>query len=69
MEQGSDDEGYGFIQAGEDRIYFNRASVLYDAFDQLAVGPRVAFAEEKGETGSQASTVRMLGTHHYDPVT
>jgi cold shock CspA family protein/ribosome-associated translation inhibitor RaiA len=58
-------EGYGFIQAGEDRIYFHRASVLDDAFDELTIGTRVAFVQEKGEKGPQASTVRMLGKHHY----
>jgi cold shock CspA family protein len=58
-------DGYGFIQAGEQRIYFNRASVLNDAFDDLAVGASVAFVEEKGEKGPQASSVRVLGKHHY----
>lgn len=58
-------DGYGFIQAGEQRIYFNRASVLGDAFDGLTVGTPVAFVEEKGEKGPQASTVRVLGKHHY----
>jgi cold shock CspA family protein len=58
-------DGYGFIQAGERRFYFNRASVLDDRFDDLAVGAPVAFVEEKGEEGPQASTVRLLGKHHY----
>jgi cold shock CspA family protein len=58
-------EGYGFIQAGEDRIYFRRASVLDDAFDELTIGTRVAFVQEQGEKGPQASTVRVLGKHHY----
>lgn len=58
-------EGHGFIQAGERRIYFTRASVLEDAFDELEVETPVAFVEEKGEKGPQASTVRMLGKHHY----
>jgi cold shock CspA family protein len=58
-------DGYGFIQAGESRIYFHRASVLDDAFDQVRVGTRVAFVEEAGEKGPQASTVRVLGRHHY----
>jgi cold shock CspA family protein len=57
--------GFGFIQAGEERIYFNRASVLDDAFDDLIVGASVSFVEEKGEKGPQASTVRVLGKHHY----
>lgn len=58
-------DGYGFIQADEQRVYFNRASVLDDAFDELTIGTAVAFVEEKGEKGPQASTVRMLGKHHY----
>jgi len=58
-------DGYGFIQSGEERFYFNRASVLDDAFDDLTVGTPVAFVEEKGEEGPQASTVRVLGKHHY----
>lgn len=58
-------EGYGFIQADERQIYFLRASVLDDAFDGLVVGTRVAFVEEMGEKGPQASTVRVLGKHHY----
>jgi cold shock CspA family protein len=58
-------DGYGFIQANENRIYFNRASVLGDAFDELTIGAPVAFIEEKGEKGPQASTVRVLGKHHY----
>jgi hypothetical protein len=39
--------------------------VLDDAFDELTIGTRVAFAEEPGEKGPQASTVRILGKHHY----
>ena len=58
-------DGYGFIQAGELRVYFNRASVLDDAFDHVTIGTPVAFVEEKGERGPQASTVRVLGKHHY----
>jgi len=58
-------EGYGYIRTGEHQVYFHRASVLGDAFDQLEPGTSVAFAEEKGEKGPQASTVRVLGKHHY----
>jgi cold shock CspA family protein len=58
-------DGYGFIQAGEARVYFHRASVLDEAFDTLAIGTPVAFVEEPGEKGPQASTVRVLGAHHY----
>jgi cold shock CspA family protein len=58
-------DGYGFIQTDGYLVYFNRASVLDDAFDELTVGTPVAFVEEKGEKGPQASTVRVLGKHHY----
>lgn len=58
-------DGYGYIQAGENRIYFHRASVLDDACDELTVGTPVAFVEERGEKGPQASTVRVPGKHHY----
>ncbi len=58
-------DGYGFIQAGDRRVYFNRASVLGTAFDELAPGTFVTFVEEQGEKGPQASTVRVLGKHHY----
>jgi cold shock CspA family protein len=58
-------DGSGFIQAGEERVYFSRASVLDDRFDDLAIGTPVAFVEERGDKGPQASTVRLLGKHHY----
>ena len=58
-------DGLGFIEAGERRFYFARASVLNDAFDGLQVGAAVAFVPEVGEKGPQASTVRLLGKHHY----
>ena len=40
--------------------------MLGDAFDQLTIGMPVAFVEEQGEKGLQASTVRILGKHHYE---
>jgi cold shock CspA family protein len=52
---------YGFLEAPDGHeVYFQRSSVLNDAFDDLAVGSRVAFVEERGEKGPQASTVRVL---------
>ena len=52
-------EGYGFIQTQEGReVYFNGKSVLNKKFDHLKVGAWVRFAEEAGENGPQASTVR-----------
>lgn len=56
---------YGFIETDDHRVYFSRGSVLEDAFDDLTIGTPVAFVEEQGEKGPQASTVRVLGKHHY----
>jgi cold shock CspA family protein len=61
----SKDDDYGFIRAGEHLVYFNRASVLHDAFEDMTVGTAVAFVEEHGDKGPQASTVRVVGSHHY----
>ena len=56
--------GFGFLQTPDGReIYFHRNSVLDDGFDKLTAGVRVAFAEEEGEKGPQASTVRIAGKH------
>jgi cold shock CspA family protein len=50
--------------AAEDgrRIYFHRNSVIGD-IDQLQVGDEVQFAEEPGEQGPQATTLRPIGVH------
>ena len=54
-------EGFGFIESEDGReIYFDRRSVLHDAFPRLSIGARVRFAEEAGERGPQASTVEVL---------
>jgi cold shock CspA family protein/ribosome-associated translation inhibitor RaiA len=51
----------GYIEADDGRdVYFHRNSVLRNAFDRMVVGSDVAFAEERGEKGPQASTVRLL---------
>jgi cold shock CspA family protein/ribosome-associated translation inhibitor RaiA len=53
-------DGYGFLETVEGReVYFHRNSVLDDAFGRLAIGMEVTFAEERGEKGAQASTVRI----------
>jgi cold shock CspA family protein/ribosome-associated translation inhibitor RaiA len=57
---------HGFIETADGRrVYFHRASVLDEGMMHLAVGSEVAFVEETGDKGPQASTVRVLGTHHY----
>ena len=58
-------DGFGFLKTSDGRdIYFHENSVLNGAFAQLKPGDHVAFAEEMGEKGPQASTVRLLGGHH-----
>ncbi len=55
-------EDYGFLQTPDGReLYFHKNSVLTPGFDRLEVGHEVHFAEELGEKGPQASTVRMAG--------
>jgi cold shock CspA family protein len=59
---------FGFLQSGDGReIYFHRNSVLKGGFSRLAVGARVMFAEEAGEKGAQATTVKPLGKHRLRP--
>jgi cold shock CspA family protein/ribosome-associated translation inhibitor RaiA len=56
--------GYGFLETADGReIYFHRNSVLNGAFSRLAAGARVAFSEEMGDKGPQASTIDLLGKH------
>ena len=55
---------FGFLEAADGHeIYFHRNSVLEGAFSRLAVGTHVTFAEEMGEKGPQASTVKLIGKH------
>jgi cold shock CspA family protein len=55
---------FGFIAAGDGReIYFHRNSVLENGFAQLTVGAHVSFAEETGDKGPQASTVKVMAKH------
>jgi cold shock CspA family protein len=55
------DDQYGFIETADGReIYFNAASVLEGRFPRLRIGSEVDFAEEPGEKGPQASTVRVI---------
>jgi len=56
--------GIGFLETTDNReIYFHKNSVLDGGFSRLSVGTRVAFTEEAGDKGPQASTVRLLGKH------
>ena len=55
------DKAYGFLETSDGRaVYFHQNSVLRGAFARMKVGSRVSFAEEQGEQGPQASTVRLV---------
>ena len=57
------EEGFGFIETADGRdIYFHRNSVIDSAFDSLAIGSEVHFAEDQGEKGPQASTIRVVAS-------
>ena len=56
------EERYGFLETPDGReIYFHGNSVLQPGFEHIALGAEVHFAEEVGEKGPQASTVRVIG--------
>lgn len=55
---------FGFLRSTDGgEVYFHRNSILDAEFSELAIGSRVVFAEEIGEKGPQATTVRLLGKH------
>ena len=55
---------FGFIATNDGReIYFHRNSVLNGGFADLKVGTHVTFAEEMGDKGPQATTVKPMGKH------
>jgi cold shock CspA family protein/ribosome-associated translation inhibitor RaiA len=57
-------DGFGMLSTADGReIFFHQNSVLNSAFSKLKIGTRVAFAEEMGDEGPQASTVKLLGKH------
>ena len=56
------DKGYGFLETPDGReLYFHKNSVLEPGFEKINLGTEVRFAEELGEEGPQASTVRIAG--------
>lgn len=58
------DEGYGFISTPEGReVYFHRRSIVAGDFARLRPGDEVAFTEEPGEKGPQASSVHVSRPH------
>lgn len=58
------DKDSGFLITADGRdIYFHKDSVLNEGFSRLRVGSLVTFAEEQGNEGPQASSVRILRRH------
>jgi cold shock CspA family protein len=60
-------KGFGFIEtATGDEVYFNRKSVLKDAFKRLKPGSKVRFvlAPQVRGASQEASTVRIVGKHN-----
>jgi cold shock CspA family protein len=56
------EEAYGFLETADGReIYFHKNSVLPPGFDHLTLGMDVYFAEEAGDKGPKATTVRYAG--------
>jgi hypothetical protein len=56
---------HGMLLANDGhRVYFHEHSVLDLPFDELCVGMGVAFTEEAGDEGPQASTVRVVDARH-----
>jgi cold shock CspA family protein/ribosome-associated translation inhibitor RaiA len=56
------EEDYGFLETADGReVYFHRNAVLPPGFDHLELGAEVVFAEEMGEKGPQATSVRLSG--------
>ena len=54
-------ENYGFLETRDGReLYFHKNSVLNHGFAHLEIGAEVFFAEELGDKGPQASTVRPV---------
>jgi cold shock CspA family protein/ribosome-associated translation inhibitor RaiA len=61
-------DGFGFLETpGGREIYFHANSVLNGGFERLGVGTTVSFAEEEGDKGPQASTVKVLRERHLHP--
>jgi cold shock CspA family protein len=57
-------EDHGFLESADGlEIYFHRNSVLNGGFAKLKPGTLVYYAEELGEKGPQAGTVKFAGKH------
>ena len=65
----SPEDEFGAIEAADGHeIYFHQNSVVGTGLKHLQVGSQVAFVEEGGEKGPQASTVRVLRVTKREPI-
>lgn len=56
---------YGFISTADGReIYFHARSVVTGRFEDLKIGMGVAYNEEAGDEGPQASSLRVVDSRH-----
>ena len=56
----------GRIRSSDGReLYFHRKNLPCGEFDRLKIGDEVSFVEEVGKQGLQASTVQLIGRHHW----
>lgn len=57
-------QDFGFLETADGReVYFHKNALMNADFDSLARGTEVAFVEEVGDKGPQATTVRVVGRH------
>lgn len=62
------DRECGFLQGADGYdVYFHKNSVLGGGWGRIKVGSKVAYAEERGVEGPQASTVRLARTTRRRP--
>jgi len=55
------EQDYGVVTTSDGRnIYFHANSVINCEFEKLRLGTQVKFAEEEGDKGPQASTLRVV---------
>lgn len=54
------DKGFGFIETGNQELFFHSSSVKGAAFDDLQEGQTVEFTEGSGPKGPRADSVRPV---------
>lgn len=55
-----EDEGFGFIESGDEEFYFSSFNVSNTDFERLRVGMSVSFIEDDTASGLQAKRVNLI---------